>query len=456
MVEDSPASKTAASLRACYREGIASQPVVHAIESYVVPFGISLGAGLTQIGLLVAIPTLAGSLAFLASVRMVRYVGSRLQLLRDAMGAQIGLLVLIAWLSFLAGPARFWMLVILVAGYRALNGLMGPAWGSLVSEYLPGDQRPGFFARRARAVSLSGIGGLAFWGALLWLLQTRLRLPGFLVLFLAAALCRYVAWRYMRQLQDLPLERETAAGSFWRFLGDLRRHNVGRFVLYVMLLTFAVNISGPYGSVRMLRELQFSYLSYMGVQLASALATVLAVPLWGRYADRSGTARILKFTGPLIGFIPLVWMLGRHPAELMAIEMGSGFVWCGFELCVGIYLYDAVPAANRMRILAYFNVVNGVAAFAGATLGGVLAKCLPPMLGSRLVSLFFISAMLRFAVNGLFLHGFHEPRVLPRPRAAFAVLAHRMGNHGLAAMAALRVRVAWRGARRAVVRISRA
>jgi MFS family permease len=455
-VESASESKTAASLRACYREGIASQPVVHAIENYVVPFAMSLGAGLTQIGLLVAIPTLAGSLAYLASVRAVRYFGSRLQLLLDGMGAQIVLLALIGGLSFVASPPRFWILVMLVAGYRALNGLMGPAWGSLVSEYLPSHERPGFLARRARAVSVSGIGGLALWGALLWVLQTTLGISGFLPLFLAAALCRYMAMRFMRRMEDLPIHAETHTGSFWRFLWELRQHNVGRFVLYAILLAFAVNISGPYGSVRMLQELQFSYLGYMGVQVASVLATVLAVPLWGRYAGRCGAVRILRFTGPLVGFVPLAWMLGKHPAALMAIEVGSGFLWCGYELCVGTYLYDAVPAPNRMRVLAYFNVINGVAGFAGAALGGVLAKQVPPMLGSRLVSLFFVSAMLRFGVNGLFLQGFQETRAISRPRSAFAVLAHRLGSEGMAAMVALRVRLVWRDARRAVVRINRA
>jgi hypothetical protein len=223
---------------------MASQPVLSAVDYYVTPLAISLGAGPAQISLLVALPTVLGSLAYLFSVRAVRYRGSRLKLLLDAMGAQVNLLLLIGLLSVVPVPHPLGWLLLMVAGIRVLNGLMGPAWGSLVSEYLPAERRPPFFAARTQAVHLAGIAGLALWGSLLWLLH-RLQVPEFLGLFLCAAGCRYVASRYMQRMADLPLPAEPAPGSFWQFLCDLRRNQVGRFVLYVVLLTFAITVAGP-------------------------------------------------------------------------------------------------------------------------------------------------------------------------------------------------------------------
>jgi hypothetical protein len=165
-----------------------------------------------------------------------------------------------------------------------------------------------------------------------------------------------------------------------------------------------------------------------------------------------GNARILKLTGLVIPLIPLLWMVGHNPLELVLIEMLAGFVWCGFELCIGTYLYEAVTPANRMRVLAYFNVMHGAASFTGTIAGGFLAKHLPPLLGSSLVSLFFVSGMLRLGVNGLFQRGFQETRVISTAHTSLPMLARRMGSYVIVPLTARRFRLAWRGARRVVLR----
>jgi MFS family permease len=359
-------------------------------------------------------------------VRVVRHFGSRLQVLINGVGAQTGLLVLMALLSVVALPNKIAVLAVLAAAFRLVGGLMGPAWGSLVSEYLPGHRRGAYFGARARAVNLSGIAGLVLWGSLLWFLQTWFHLHGFLLLFLGAVLFRGLSFHYMTRMVDLPQAPESGQGSLWHFIRDFRGSNLGRFVLYVVLVTFGTQLCAPYFSVRMLRDLHFNYLAYTSVHLAAAVASVFAVPVWGRRSDALGTARILKLTGVFVPFLPLLWMVARRPAELVAIELLSGLLWSGFNLCVTNYIYDAVRPGDRVRTLAYFNLINGAAAFAGASLGGVLAERLPALGGSRLLTLFLISAMLRFAINGLFIRGFHETRVVaPAPRPAPAA---RLGH----------------------------
>lgn len=158
---------------------------------------------------------------------------------------------------------------------------------------------------------------------------------------------------------------ESGSGSLWHFVRHIRDSDLGRFVLYVMLITFGAQICAPYFSVRMLRELHFDYLSYTAVHLAGVVASVLAFPMWGRRADALGAARILKLNAIFIPVVPLLWMVARHPAELIVVEMLSGFLTSGFTLCVTNYLFDAVPAGDRMRMLAYYNLLNGGAAFLG-------------------------------------------------------------------------------------------
>ena len=57
---------------------------------------------------------------------------------------------------------------------------------------------------------------------------------------------------------------------------------------------------------------------------------------------------------------------------------------------------------RRVRYLGYFNLINGGAAFAGASLGGYLADGTSPAHGPSLITLFLLSAILRF-VASLFL-----------------------------------------------------
>jgi predicted MFS family arabinose efflux permease len=146
----------------------------------------------------------------------------------------------------------------------------------------------------------------------------------------------------------------------------------------------------------MLRDLGLGYFLYMVIHLAAAVGSLAAFPIWGRNADVVGNARILKTTGWLIPVIPLLWLVSRDPAYLMLVEFFAGFVWGGFNLCAANFIYDAVTPEKRVRCLGYFNLISGVAIFAGTMIGGFLADRLPPLLGLPLMSLFLLSGLLRF------------------------------------------------------------
>ena len=168
-----------------------------------------------------------------------------------------------------------------------------------------------------------------------------------------------------------------------------------KFVFYVSSITFATNIAAPYFSVHMLRDLHFNYVSFMAVTLAPTLSGLIAFPLWGRHADQVGNARILKLTGLLIPIIPILWLFTHQTAMLFLIECCSGFIWGGFNLCAVNFIYDAVSPGKRVRCLSYFNLINGLAIFFGAWLGGWLSTHLMPVFGYPLLGLFLVSAAAR-------------------------------------------------------------
>ncbi|MBI4396278.1 MAG: MFS transporter [Elusimicrobia bacterium] len=399
------------SLTACWKEGIAAQLAVGVYDTYLIPYGLFLGATAQQIGFLVAVPNLLLSFSQLFAVAAVRWAGNRRNVLMHGVGLQAVFMIPVAALPFFVFPGKIPLLIVFVTVFRVLGSLVGPAWGSLVSDYLPEGQRGQYFGWRSRVVSLAGLFGIGFWGLLLYLLRRVSESLGFVVLFAGAALFRFICFYYLAKMADVPVARTPGSEfTLWMFLRRFRESNFVKFIFYVAGMTFATQVASPYFSVHMLENLHFSYISYTGISLVSLAAGLVAFPIWGRHSDIVGTARVIKTTSLMIPLIPLFWMFARRPAGLAAVEMFSGFVWSGFNLATTNFIFDAVSPAKRVRCLAYFNLINGAAVFLGAAFGGFLAERLPSLLGYPLISLFLVSAALRFAADFFLSQQFHEVR----------------------------------------------
>ncbi len=402
------------SLRYSWKEGVAAQVSISAFDYFLIPYALFLGASTQLIGLLAAIPNFLSSLSLLFAVSAVEIAGSRHNLLSYGSGLQAFLLIPVIFLPFLplSTEIKMIILILLVSTFRVLGSLIGPAWGSLVSEYLPEGQRVQYLGWRSRMVALSGIVSTAFWGSLLFFIKSVSQAIGFVAIFAGVVCTRFISFSLMSRMVDLPHKRQEAGTpfSFAAFRERLRVSNFAKFVYFVTTMTFATQLAAPYFSVYMLKNLHFDYLSYTSVQLASVVSGLIAFPIWGRNADIVGNARILKSTGIVIPVLPLLWMFARDPATLVAIELFSGFVWSGFGLCTSNFIYDAVAPERRVRYLGYFNLINGAAAFAGASLGGFLADRLPPLFGYPLITLFLISGALRFCASLFLSHKFQEVR----------------------------------------------
>jgi MFS family permease len=419
------------SLTACWKEGVASQIMLGILDSYLTPYALLLGAAGQQIGYLTAFPNLLGSISQFFAVRAVHAAGNRRRLLVGVIASQFLFLVPIGFLAFFPFGHRILMLMLLVAGFRTLGSLMGPAWGSLVSEYLPAERRGDYFGWRSRVVAISGLCGMAFWGVFLnaWK-NVGTPAVGFLILFLSCTALRFISLYYMSRMVDLPMHRtEESEFTFWEFLRRFRESNFVKFVFFVAGAIFSIQVAAPYLSVYLLKELKFSYLGYMLVTLASVFASLVSYPLWGRHADVVGTARILKLTGLLLPLTPLLWILARNVPALVAVELFSGFVWGGFNLCATNFIFDAASPAKRVRCLGYFNLITGTAAFGGAALGGFLSERMPLVMGSSLAGLFLVSAGLRLAANLMMARHFREVREKTEPitslRLFFSVVGLR-------------------------------
>lgn len=366
---------------------------------YIVAYALALKAKILEIGFLNAIPNLASSFVQLKSADITQSLGSRKRvinifvLLHTLMGIPI---ILIPYI-FKNHPVLF--LIIFITLFNCFNAVAVPAWSSLMSEYIPVNKRGEYFGWRNKILGLICIISTFLAGFILHIFTHNI-LKGFLMIFTIAFLARFLSWYFLTKMYEpsYRIDKKTYF-SFFDFIRRLKESNFAKFVLFVALLNFCVNLAAPFFSVFMLRDLKFNYLTYTILVTCVPLTHILVIDRWGKLADRIGNLNILKFTSLIISSLPFWWILNQHPLYLSLIQILSGFAWAGFGLCATNFIYDAVSVQKRLRCIAYFNVLTGFALCGGSLLGGILVNKLPPLFGYKILTLFLISSILRFSVS---------------------------------------------------------
>jgi MFS family permease len=402
------------SLRSSFKDGVCAAFMAGVTDYYAIPVALFLGATVQQVALVTALPNLLSSLSQFFSVQIIYWIGGRLKLLVRLVLSQATLILCVAMLPLLPIGHRVELLLICLILAAMCGGLAGPAWGSLISDYVPAKKRGQYFGWRNRTVGAVTVASIVASGLLLNFFHRRYYSFGFWMIFSLAAAARYCSGYFLSRMDEPPHRKDPANDfTFIMFLRRFRESNFLRFVVFSGCLTFATYLAAPFFAVFMLRDLQLSYVTYMALQVCASLATLVALPLWGKHADLVGNVRVLRLSSFLAALIPMFWLFSQSPAYLMVVQMFSGFAWSGVTLTAGNFIYDAVTPQKRVRCIAYFNVINGVALFFGASLGGYLASRLPPFSGHPLLGLFALSCFCRMAFYLLLSRTFREVRAAP-------------------------------------------
>lgn len=372
-------------------------------DAYLIPYGIVLGATPSQIAFLTAVPMVIATLLQVRSAAVTQSIGSRTKLINFMVFFHA-----LAWLPIILIPTFFsegrlahfapWALLCAAVVFVSLGAFSVPAWQSLMSDYIPVKKRGKYFGWRNRlqgimTVLVSILAGLIlhFFG--------KDSVTGFTVIFIFAMVCRFSAWACLiRMTEPFRHASHDVYFSFFDFIKQIRTSNFARFVLYVSLMSFAVNLSSPLLPIFLLKDLGFNYASYMVMVTTATLSGFLLQGLWGKAADRVGNLKMLKIATWGIASIPLFWMFSHHLAYLFFVQLMAGFFWGAFNLLVNNFIIEAVSPEKRIRCISYFNVMNSVAILLGAMLGGFLFPHLPALFGYSFLTLFLISCLGRFLV----------------------------------------------------------
>jgi MFS family permease len=404
----------------------------------LVNFLLQLGATPVEIGLLSSIPLLVNFLqplgAYLADrtcsrhwYTMITFGPSRLVWLILVGG--------IAWFCCSDIPSHqlvIWTLGIILVT-NILGALGGCAWFSWMAALVPSPLRGRYFGLRNSAASLANLlsvpvlgyavsawpgGGIQGYGVLLFL--------GVIIGLISLACQFWMAdvnpqvYRTGKTSSQHPENPDSLPPKTFTILEN---SNFLKFLLYVGVWTFAVNLSAPFFNLYMLKNLELDLTTVTLYASLIAGANLVMLVFWGKLADRVGNRPLLLLVGVFIGVTPLLWLgAGGDIISvwiwLPLIHLVSGGFGAAIDLCNSNIQMEMAPLDCPSQYFAIAAAVTGVSGGLGSTAGGFLAQL--DIIGG-LPGLFALSAALRL-IALLPLLFVQEPRSQPIADAIAKIL----------------------------------
>ncbi len=408
------------------KDGVAWSVMQGAGPSYITPYALAIGANNAQIGFLTSIPSLLGTLSQLFTSKILEK-NSRKKILVSGVFLQALTwlpILLVGYLFFYKGLDHGLSATLMILFYTlfiVFGSFVSPAWNSIMKDIVD-KARGNFFGKRNRVIGIFTLISMLTCGFILnYFKKTNLIFIGFVIIFGIAFVARLVSDYFLSKHYEPKLKLEKGYYfSLGSFIKNVPRSNFGKFAVFVALITFASAIASPFFAVYLLKDLNLDYIVWTLVIVANSLSALISMPLWGKFADRFGTLKVLKWTGAVVCLVPLSWFFTMFLINvsvplviiyLMAIELFSGFIWAGFNLSAFNFIYDAVSREKLALCIAYYNVFNGVGIFLGATLGGILSSMDIYFWGiTPILFVFLVSGFARFIAYILMVSKFKEVR----------------------------------------------
>ena len=376
-----------------------SGAVSEACNAYAPASMVAAGAGDSTVAMLSTLNNLVAALLYIKVPYVIRRMGSRKKaILVLAFLDAIGWLPLIIILLFLRPANPLWLIPCWI--FNLIPGMLyQPARSSWLADLVPAATRGRYFGMRSAISGAVYLGSFYVMSYVLQLFNGSI-LNGFAIVFFIALVSSFVCFFVYTRIHNTvgAVEKETNFG-FFDFLWETRKRNLGKFILYVSLFQFAVYLASPFFAPYMLRDLHFSYIFFAMVFSTEFLAKVLIVTIWGRYADKVGNLKVMRIVSLAIPFVPLLWLASPNVIYLVAVQLFSGACWAGFDLCSSNFIYEAAPPGKRLKYIAYHKALTTLFMALGALTGAYLLGFVKPVLGDKILSLFVISGVLRFAVT---------------------------------------------------------
>lgn len=385
---------------------------------FIAPFALFLKASNIIISLLASVPDLLASFFQLSAIKANETFKSRKWLIVLVVFLQALLWLPLLFISKLVanGASGFvilgFMCLIAMLGY-----FVGPLWRGMMGDLVAEHERGSFFSKRNQIIAVVGFISTFAAGWILQHYSVNNALKGFTILFVVAFIARTFSGLFIFLMHEK--KSFSKASPFLKkdsftlksFLKNLKKSDYGRFVLFICLFRVAVSLASPFFVVYELTYLKFTYFQFTILSAAEILASFLLLGLWGKINDNQGSKIVIMITGILIPIVPLLYLASSSFYFLLIVSLLSGAAWGGFNLAVSNFMFDASTPENRVKYVAYFNLLHGIAIFIGATTGGLLLRLMSDS-ATSIRALFLISGLARFGVALFLFPAIREMRIV--------------------------------------------
>ncbi|MBD2578821.1 MFS transporter [Oscillatoria sp. FACHB-1406] len=397
------------SLKASTLDGVLSTLFSGATSGVLLSnFLLDLGATNIEIGLLAASPMIANFLQPVGAYLADRATSRRNYILGLFLPSRLLWLTLVVGLIFAdfstnaASPLIHWT-VMLALVTNAFGALGGASWVSWMMAIVPRRLRGRYFGFRNSAASLSDLLGLPLLGFFIshWgggsLQGYSFVLTFAIIAGLLSLICQAFKVDFNPQAATAELAPDSDSKQPNLFFQCFKDVNFLKFILYYGLLMFALNLSGPFFSIYLLKEvgLELSQVTLYGSLMAGANLVMLM--RWGKLADRIGSRPILLCAGIAVALLPLLWIgTGNNPLCIWlgfpALYIALGATWSAMDLCNNNLQMALAASPQPSSYFAIAGATAGLCSALGTTVGGFLAES--HILGG-FAGLFALSAVLR-------------------------------------------------------------
>ncbi|MDI9451126.1 MAG: MFS transporter [Limnochordia bacterium] len=348
-------------------------------------YALSLGASISQIGMLNAFPTLLGNILQLPYGILAGRISNRKALIAIGSLWNRCSWLLIAFLPFLVKLEWGVSILIVLATLRVVGATLGvPAWIAIQAEIVPKPIRGRHYANRNIIMNIVALAAVLFAGKIL-----TLRYPvNYRILFVLAWITGLVSlWAFLQiKVQQAPQSTRTSAAQREK-RGFSLRHNkdFAYYCLAFFVWSLGVNLISPLTPVYFIQDLNGTEALWAYVQSAAIIGTILCQRYWGRLTDVFGQKNIMVKAGLGAAMVPFWWFIAPNPLLGLAVQFWGGIMWGGHNLAAFNLLLEVTPDSSRSLYVGVYNALIGLATAGGQLLGGYMAE----LMGMR--SVFFIS-----------------------------------------------------------------
>jgi hypothetical protein len=373
-----------AGLGALLYEGVCAQ-VMDTLTSgaFLIAFALLLGASNTVVGLLAALCPITQLVTEIPATYLVNRSASRKPLVVfSSLASRVFWLVIAVLPWMVAHEYRWPVLIACLFLYYGLATISGCAFNPWVRDFVPENVMGDYFGRRMAVATAAGMVAAMLAAASLQVAKWYAPdgISHYSVIFAVSGIAGLLGVYFQSRIPEPKVEAYKPQGLLEALWEPFRDLNFRRLLMYFGGWLFAINLSGPFYAVFMLKRLGLSMPLVIGLSVLSQITSIVSFRIWGKTADSVSNKAVLIVSSYIYLVSVVLWppltlsesYLLQIPL-LLAVHVLTGFASAGVNLCSGNIALKLAPHGHATAFLAVNTMARGIPSAVAPIIGGIVA-----------------------------------------------------------------------------------